>query len=206
LSKIEIFPHRRPDIAYPKEPFFLDLAARQHPHLLIPASIDVPLNDQFAVGSQAVLRYYVSAYAHCSWWPNTPDTTILTHPCGKHQTGLRHAIEWLLKSRSPGALRRFWFEYYILRDLHLQSYARAPEIWTKSHNPIACRGELSWKQPTASAAALVDLNTTCSCDPASLPGVQKRSGVVMTAAALFQYCTYDGTDYCKDGARCKHDF
>ncbi|CAH0367083.1 unnamed protein product [Pelagomonas calceolata] len=193
----------RPDIAFPHEPLFLNLVANQHPHLLIPASIDVPLNDQFALGSQVALRHYASAYAHCSWWPSKPGITILTHPCGFRQAGLRKAIKSHLEPERPEALRRFWFEYYILRETQLRSYKQAPDTWTKAHNPIVCRGELSWRMPTASAASLVNLNTTCSCDPASLPGVKRRRGIVMQSEVLFRYCNYDGVDYCHPSRACK---
>lgn len=196
----------RPDIAWPLEPLSLAAVAAHAPRLLIPASIDFPLNDQLALGPQETLADYAAAYDTCQRWPprrgpGVEPLCLTDHPCGKHQRGLEAAIAPHLDPKAASALRRFWFEYYILRDRHLKAYATDNATWTKSHNPIACWGMLSWNLPQASPHVLVNVNTTCSCNPPLLAHYDKGR-VKLPLAKLKAHCNYDGTSRCSGPRAC----
>ena len=219
----------RLDLHYPPQPLSLDLVSARSSELnavLVPAGADLPnFNDQLAMGNAAAMRPYLQAYQQCG-------AETLTNGDGRRPQVLHSAApsaaqqSWaLLEScadnltltvlaRSTVSLRRFWYQYWIVRQDHLLYYAANRETFHKGFYSIACWQRLVWRYPArrVNAKTFVHLNTSCTCDPGSLDGVEtgfswREQDAHATLEELRQFCNYEGDrcNKCEYPSLCRTD-
>ena len=113
-TRYKLLMRTRTDLVYPPGPFPFDAIARevggQREWLAIPLCCDFKgLNDQLAVGTpRAMLRY-----ARSPGWATGSRSDVAIKQAFTHVPGSR---------RPPVALRRFWYEYALLRADQLPLY------------------------------------------------------------------------------------
>lgn len=180
----------RPDLSYPIEPLDLGLVGRvstQHHAVLMPAAADFEanvINDQLAMGSPSAMESYLSAYRTCAKH-DTQVSLRASHPCATTMAGW-HAIQ-----AGGFLLRRFWWQYWIVRPENVAYYVQHPHTFHLSWHSTACWQKPMWHFPTKDLSAFVNLNTTCTC---SVDGLATRRPAV-TLERLKSFCHYT-QDYC----------
>ena len=183
----------RLDLHLPPRPLDLDRVAAVSSRLhavLVPAGADMPVfNDQVALGSRRAMKPYLQAYQWCAEQKSMPESQLRA-TCGGSKV-LLAALE-----RSGVGVRRFWWQYWIVRSKDVAHLAAYPATFHLAFYSIACWQTLTFKQPAArlNASVFVHLNTSCSCDPASLEGYP-GNGALGTLGELRQWCDYEG-DFC----------
>ena len=191
--------YARPDLVYPIEPLDLDLVARvseQHHAALLPAAAEFDngqvFNDQIVLGTAAAVASYMDGFQLCMKNPmQLPLNSARMHPCATTLPG-RDAI-----AAANFQLRRFWWQYWILRPENVVYYNTYPLTFHHSWFSTACWQTPMWFFPARDFSAFIHLNTTCTCNVETLSN--RRPGV--TLAELKHVCHYTH-DYC--GKRSGH--
>lgn len=177
----------------------------------------MPINDQLAMGRPDVMEGYMTVFEYCrdrlikeDKRAEVKQTPLEKHYCA-YEGGLEKSIYGSIVGANPGedllqhqkdVLRRFWFQYWILRENEAWYFEKYPRTAWRSWYSISCWEHLNFKSRPRGLehGSLVWMNTTCSCMPEHLrnQGKYAKGGYVDLIAGpeLKLVCNHDGNDYC----------